>query len=1087
MSSTDIVVGRSTEIELLDRSLNEAAGGQRRIVLISGEPGIGKTTLAHEIARRAADLGASVHWGRAWESGGSPPLWPWVQILRAGFSHDSVPEIRRAIPGPTEILEELVTGAPSSEPEQPGSDSRFAIFDAVAQFLHALAKHQPLVLILEDVHASDPSSLHLMNFVAKARPDSNMMLLATFRHAEAESRPEIDNLLADIEREGRRIHLTGLAPEDCATLVRSVRKDSSELDGAELQRITGGNPLYLRQISRASEDVIQRDVGVRSAIRRHIGMASEAITQLLSLASVIGRNVEIAFLVEMSRSDGAEVRAILGRAASEGFIRLANDRDEFSFSHDLVRQALYEGLGEQERVDLHRRAAQLLEKMQESSPDGRITLIARHFAAAMDGPKAVDYLLRSAELALRRFAYESAVEDLEQALGFVDQADLDTRADILIRLGDARRRSVGQEDGRQALLEAAELADASGDPVRYARAFAAMGETSLPAIYARDEVIVEGLERSLEMLPSGNDHLRVKLLANLTYHLNAPAEQPKRERSRAEALELATELGDEILIGESLRAWLGSLLYESTDGLEMCQRLLDHVEPLKRTGDAVTRLRAHELSATAWRFRSTYLLQSGDVLGFERAAAKVIAISEELRQPRYLMAAECIRTVRAYMLGRLEESLECADRTLQHMPNELLVVAMHVVQRSWALFEQGRLHEMEELTESLVAGLPDLLGLRLLLALGRAQDARVDEATATAGPLLTDPGVIPRDAAWELLVGGTAMLARELNRADTCRTIGELLRPSVGRHGVINTSQPGSYMRPISYFVGLCDATVGDHESASALFQQAIAESEEVGAPLAAAWARYELACVCAATGDTDAARTWAGSAKSFAGPAGMGYLSSKIDSLLGSISEVVGQAVASEIRRDGDVWQIRTPRTTFRVTPVKGIDYLVRLLESPGKELHALELAGASGKTTSGGRAAANDLRTSGAKSEVVDQKALAQYKRRVEELREEIEDAESNSDSERASRSRAELDFLLEELASITGIGGRARSFSDPAEKARVAVTKSIRRAIDRLGEHDDQFAEFLRRSVTTGVFCSYQPIDLGDGGQTVVKVIR
>lgn len=1081
MKRGDVLVGRSDELDVLSHFLDQVLEGQRQVILLSGEPGIGKSALAQEVARAAAERGASVLWGRSWESGGAPPLWPWIQILRSGFAHESVPDIRKTLGGPTEVLEHLVAAAPTSPSEEASMQSRFTIFDAVGRFLHELAERDPLVLIFEDVHAADATSLHLLEFLAKGRPDTRLLLVATFRHAEAESRPEIDDVLAEIEREGLRLHLTGLVPADCAAVMSSLRPGSTELDGEELHRVTGGNPLYLRQLSRASGDVMHRRAGIRSAIRRHVAQAPEEVRRLLRHASVIGREVEVGLLLEMGEEPAEAVRGALGRAASEGFIRLADERDEFSFSHDLVRQALYEELPDEDRSLLHRRAAHLLEKLHGDKLDGYVSLIARHYAAAGSGVEAVPYLQRSADLAIHRFAYESAVEDLETALGLVDPDDAETRADILIALGQALR-AIGSDSYAERLLEAVKLSARIGDPVRESRAYAMMIETSIPAVYARDEELVQGIERSLRILPRGNDALRIRLLVGSTFHLNRPEEQDRRERARQEAMSLARELDDPLLIAEALRGHLGSLLFEETDGAPLSEELLELVQPLKQDPRTATWVRARELEMGAWRHRCSYVLEAGDALGFQRAAAQILAGADELGQPRYLVAAESVRTVQAFMLGRLEEVLQRADRVLEMMPNELLVLAMHSVQKGFALYELERGLEMEELYRSMLIGMPDLHGFRILLALGYIQEGRREEAIAIMGPIFANLSSVPRDASWLPFMCGSAMVARDVDRPSTCDDIAELIQPYLGRHCVINMSQPAFYLGPVSFYIGLCAAGANRWEDAMAHCERAVVESEDIGAPLWSAKARYELARISAASSDVDGVRKYGEAALRFARQMKVPYLARCLHELL---AEDQASSEGLELARDGDVWQIRSGRGSFRVNHIKGMDYLARLLESPGKELHALELAGVSAPSNTPRTSHADDLHAEGGAVAMLDEKAMAQYKRRISELQEEIEDAEANNDPERGSRAKEELDFLLAELSASTGLGGRARGFNDPAERARVAVTKSIRRAIDRVAEHDRSVADHLRRSVTTGLFCSYTPS--GSEGHTSITVIR
>jgi predicted ATPase len=179
-------IGRTRELYELRAALDDADGGHGRLFLISGEPGIGKTRLADELAADGATRGVRVAWGRCWEGGGAPAYWPWVEIVRAlvlepGRARNQQtavpPEIGQLIP---ELAAETTQQPSSSDPEQ----GRFRLFDAVATLIKQIARSTPLVLILDDLHEADRGSLELLKFVARGLTDSRVVIVGTYRDAE---------------------------------------------------------------------------------------------------------------------------------------------------------------------------------------------------------------------------------------------------------------------------------------------------------------------------------------------------------------------------------------------------------------------------------------------------------------------------------------------------------------------------------------------------------------------------------------------------------------------------------------------------------------------------------------------------------------------------------------------------------------------------------------------------------------------------------------------------------------------------------------------------------------------------------------
>src|SRR5271168_2643028 len=218
--STNSFLGRERELTELRAALEDANAGRGRLFLFSGEPGIGKTRLAEEIAREAATRGMRAVWGRSWEGGGAPAYWPWVQILRSLVFDSKSTRTRSAavVPEVAKLIPELASeahGEPPSDPKQ----AQFRLFDAVTTALKDAARAQPLVLILDDLHEADQSSLEMMKFIARALPESYLLIVGTCRDAEVRRSPMLSELITEIVRGGSQMLLGGLLPREVRDLV----------------------------------------------------------------------------------------------------------------------------------------------------------------------------------------------------------------------------------------------------------------------------------------------------------------------------------------------------------------------------------------------------------------------------------------------------------------------------------------------------------------------------------------------------------------------------------------------------------------------------------------------------------------------------------------------------------------------------------------------------------------------------------------------------------------------------------------------------------------------------------------------------
>ena len=346
--------------------------------LISGEPGIGKTRLADELAGDAASRGMRVVWGRCWEGGGAPAFLPWVDILRSLIIHEPRERERRSALAPeiAQLIPELSAETDSPRIPSDPTQARFRLFDAIVTLLKQLARAEPLIVILDDLHEADHSSLELLKFVARGLTDSRIVIVGTHRDAEVRRSPYLSETISEILRYGRAIQLAGLDQNEVTQMVEHrAQRLPSDAFASELYRVTAGNPLFVDGVVRVL--LAERNLGtsdridvrgfklpedVRGAIRKRLGLLSPQAQSVLAIAAVAGQEFDIALVRRVGDLSAGASSELMGEACEVGVVA-PSSRDGYRFTHPLIRESLYKGSTEAERTRLHRAIGDTLEQM----------------------------------------------------------------------------------------------------------------------------------------------------------------------------------------------------------------------------------------------------------------------------------------------------------------------------------------------------------------------------------------------------------------------------------------------------------------------------------------------------------------------------------------------------------------------------------------------------------------------------------------------------------------------------------------------------------------------------------------------------
>jgi DNA-binding SARP family transcriptional activator/predicted ATPase len=428
--------GRDEELARLRTAWDFARTGDGRIVLVSGDAGIGKTRLVHElIADAAPDM--VVACGGGYEGGLAPPFWAWVQVLRTVLANSSA-ERFGAVADPlraelAQLLPELGPETATAEPNAQPEATRFRMYDAVSTFLFGVARRQPLLIVLDDLHWVDSASLELLNYVATTVSAAPALLIGTYRPEEVSPVGALAQSLAALARVGvaERIRLSGLQVADVGEFIRQTTGTQPSEDAVRIvHRRTDGNPFFVGELVRllASERLLGTSSesqlhlipeGVRDVIRRRMGRLPEQTNAVLTLAAVIGTEFDLSIIEDAASLDADAAFDILESAVVSGM--LVGDADvpgRFRFSHALVQETIYEELTPLRRTRLHARVAHALERTGAGEDSKRLADLAHHFlqaAPAGEAHHAVKYATLAARAALASLGYESAQAHLNRA------------------------------------------------------------------------------------------------------------------------------------------------------------------------------------------------------------------------------------------------------------------------------------------------------------------------------------------------------------------------------------------------------------------------------------------------------------------------------------------------------------------------------------------------------------------------------------------------------------------------------------------------------------------------------------------------
>src|SRR5256712_2504674 len=980
-----VFIGRHRELAELRAGLEDAVTGRGRFFLVVGEAGIGKTRLVEELAREAAERGGVAVWGRCWEGEGAPPYWPWVQVIRAclrtvhpeGLQDVAVgagaPYLAQLVPELGEQLRNLSAPSISLHSEH----ARFYLFDAVATFLKSAAERMPFVLVFDDLQWADVPSLLLLQFLAHELRDARMLLLGTYREVEVRQAPMVAEVLGALGRDGHHVPLRGFGEEEVRLFIEGTtgRSPSPTLVSA-IHLETEGNPFFVDEIVRllVADGVLERQgesnpprlpvpQGVREAIRRRLAPLPTPCRDALTLASVVGREFELACLQRACGLGGEALLETLGPAlAREIVARDPRTGSRYLFAHALIRETLYEELGAAERARLHGRIGEVLEDLHRTDPTPQLAALAHHFLEAVpagSAEKAITYSTQAARHARASLAYEDAAALFQRALEVLAVArpgDERELCELLLARGDAQWKAGDGPGARATFRQAAEIARRIGDAALLARSALGFAGEGSRLLWVRSGVVdqprIELLEEALDALGDRDPGLRARLLARLAINLYWAPEPERILALSEEAVTLARQLGDPRGLAAVLRArWIA--LWRP----EAAEERLAIADEIVRLGE---RMADRELALLGRRFRIVGFLEDGDVVAADREIEAWAQIAGELRQPPYLTDLAMWRATRAIMDGRFAEGDEHAGRALElgEREPEVEPAMRHAVQMSVLQFHRGQLEHAVGAAAPR-SYVPAAMLLRCHRIFSWSETGRTAEARRDLRALAKDGFALPRDGGWLVYMSLLAAVAAQLNDRASAARLYELLLPYAGRLGIVGAGL--ACWGSISSYLGLLASALGRVAEATRHFEDAAKVHERIGARPFLAWTQLSharLLLTCDAGARSSEATALLASALATARELGMDGLVAKMRGLgLEAAATVGGREPAdgdAVFRHEGDFWTVAYAGKAVRLRHGKGLGDIAILLANPGKEIHVADLIAASASASPApGRAA--------------------------------------------------------------------------------------------------------------------------------------
>ena len=860
------LVGRKRILEQLGSELDLAAAGELRISLLAGEGGVGKTRLAAELAASRDDI--TVLYGRS-EPDEVRPFRIWSGLLQSAVRQlgDVDPADIVGGDGPTlsRLLPELARrmDLPDPGPTSDLESERQALFGAVMRMIGRFSARRPMLIILDDLHWADRSTLRLLASMAGDNPLRSILALGIYRDTELPASSHLPDTLSQLQRRlpTTRIQVEALDEEEVKSLI-SGRLDESL--AAVVRDQTGGNPFFIEQLVRNLEESGEDHPGavppeIREIITQRVSRLPEGGPELLGRAALIGRDFDLEILRRTTTDDDDRIIELLDASVGAGLLDESGSvPGRYSFVHALVRSSLEDSFGLTRRSAVHRRIGEAIESRNQNrfgdQRDEDLPTLAWHFthAGPAEADRAIHYATLSARQAEERLAYDEAVDFLGGAIAACradEPVDQGLLAELLLSRAEAEwRMALLQRSGRT-FGEAAEAARESGIPELIARA--AMGTTwgSWDSFESDRDVQGRLLREALEAIGPGDSPFRAQLLASLAQILYFSGGLSADARAMAiEATEMAERVNDPYTFFVSNIA--ASFLRWEPEGrasrLPMADRLVEVAESSEDPEDL----------AEALSWRAVVQLNLGHRAEADADIARFDVLARTLPQIRVNQAG--LHSSQMVLEGRWDEAEQLITETIQ----QDIPTAARVALTDSLLFEiraeQGRLDEHLDHVKAMAAqssGWEHWPTWRMAYYLAMTQAGRGDEVLERVDRY-TDADVLEiesRNITYLSFCALASMVACEIGFERGAATLVGLMEPYAGEWVI--TGPAGSTLGPVEMHLGEICLLLGRDRDAATWLERSVDTCEEMGARPYLAHSRMHLALALRRIGNPEPGR----------------------------------------------------------------------------------------------------------------------------------------------------------------------------------------------------------------------------------------
>lgn len=898
----------------LDALKRVVAGDGREILLLSGEAGVGKSTVAAEVARQAYDRGACVLFGHCEEDLATPyqmfgeALTQWVRNaddaeLRAhvaGYGADLV----RVVPA----LATRVPDLPPSRATDPETE-RFLLFASVVGLLTTLSARHPVVVVLDDLQWADKGSLLLLGHLAATELAPNVLVIGTFRDSGLSHADALRAALGVLYRHPgvSRVELDGLDDQGVVALLEAIAGYTLERDDEialahAVYRETDGNPFFVSQVVQhlVENGSLQQDASgrwfaaesfdpamlpdsVREVIGGRVVRLGPSAGRLLSLASVIGRDFDLTVLAEAAMTAEDEVLDLLDDAGAAALVRESSDTPgQYSFTHALIQHTLYEDLGPTRRARAHRQVAEALEDLCGGRPGARVGELARHWTLAttpVDLVKAIEYSRQAGDAALLALAPSDGLRYYQHAIEMFEQSGDDDPVlalELAIGLGTAQRQ-VGDPQFRETLLTAARQAVALDDTDRLVAAALATHRGLFSNFGAIDDERVAIFDECLTRLGPA-DPRRALILSAYCQEVVVGTPLERRQELANEAFAVAAACGDDE-VGVRVMVNTAYALIAPPMLETQLQRTAEGRMRAERLGDPVL-----EFFACNWRRGAC--AQAGNLAEMDRCTERMAELSVAIDQP-------LLRWVHTFSLAWLAEIRGDTDDAERHA-TEALTIGMESGQPDAEFIfggqfmmvnhQRGTLDTLSPLMEDMAGNTPAMAGVLIgALAIADIEAGRADAARARLQAFAERGFELEMNPVWVSGMAFYSEAAIELGDPAFCAPLYERLRPWADQW----TDNGATAMCPVAHYLGGFAAVMGNHDEAEEWFAHAVRMCDSMGAVFFRAqtellWGR--MLAARNAPGDADQARELLERARDVATERGYGAVRQRAEMVLSGL-----------------------------------------------------------------------------------------------------------------------------------------------------------------------------------------------------------